>query len=107
VHRGIFDAVERFAAAAAVADYQIKDLRIWMNMISFSKIAFATTDEITRLKNQSHQDDFAGQGEPIKIPKKHARSMSTLWGESAARLTYTPFLRTRHFLKSMKQFMRI
>jgi len=107
LHDGIFDGIERFAAAMAVANYSSHDIRTWTHMLCYSRIAFAKTEEILRLKNQFHQDDFAGSGPSIPVSKKLAKSISTLWGESSASLKFVPFLRTRHFLKAMKQLMRV
>jgi len=82
LHAGIFDGVERFAVALAVQNYQADVLLEWCKVLIVGKLGLPTSNEIKRLKNQYHQDDFARQGEQRKVNKtiqKQLNREQTIW----------------------------
>lgn len=105
LHQGIFDGVERFAAACAVMDYQERDLREWLEFIMVARIPFAKTTEIKRLNNEVHQDDFASGKR--NLTSKQLSKLRNLWKLGCLKLRFSPFIRLRYFLKHMAQYTKL
>ena len=101
--QGIFDSASRFAVAMAVTGYRTQHLKPWMNMILTTRVAFPRTAEVSRIKHQVHQDDFAGNH---AIPKKILRSTRNLWDSSEKHLRFNPFLRIYYYLLHALRLLR-
>lgn len=94
LRQGVFDAAARYGAAMAVTGYGTAQLKPWMNFLLTSRIAFPRTDEVARMRHQSHQDDFAGQH---KIPRRILRANRTLWERPLKRLRFDPLVRLYYY----------
>ena len=105
LHEGIFDGVKRFAAACSVMDYCDRDLKEWLEFIMVSRIPFASANEIKRLTNEVHQDDFSSGKR--SLTKKQAGKSNSLWNRSYFKLRVLPFLRFKYFLKHMRQYKKL
>ena len=105
LHQGVFDGVKRFAAACAVMDYYARDLKEWLEFIMVARIPFARTDEIKRLNNEVHQDDFASGKR--SLTKKQLGKLRNLWKLSYFKLCFVPFVRLRYFLKHIGQYKKL
>lgn len=105
LHQGVFDGVRRFAAAVAIMDYNERNLQEWLEFMFVSRIPFAKTSEIMRLRHESHQDDFASGKR--SLPKKYLRKTRTLWQLSYLKLCFIPFTRLCYFLKHMRQYRKL
>ncbi len=82
IHQGVFDGVQRFAAALAVHNYEAKMLQDWCDLLIVGKLGLPTSSEIKRLTNQYHQDDFARQGAQRKVNKNIQKQLNreqTVW----------------------------
>lgn len=82
LHQGVFDGVERFAAALAVQKYDAEVLLDWCNVLIIGKLGLPSNKEVKRLKNQYHQDDFSRQGKQREVNKhiqKQLNREQTVW----------------------------
>lgn len=103
LQQGIFDAVVQYGAASNLFGYTVKDLKPWVNYMLVNKLAFAKTDEIQRMRNQSHLDDFSGKHIPLA---KVARQERHLWDHSSMALKWLPGLRAAYYLRSAVSRLR-
>ncbi len=103
LQQGIQDAAERFGSASALLGYKARDYRAWFNYLLSAKLAFPKTDEIARVRHQTHLDDFYGKHKPIKIYEKRKK---TLWDESLFVLRFNPFVRLKYFFHNLKERIR-
>ena len=86
-HQGVFDGVQRFAAALAVHNYEAKMLQDWCDLLIVGKLGLPTSSEIKRLTNQYHQDDFARQGTQRKVNKNIQKQLNreqTVWSAESS-----------------------
>lgn len=103
LRQGIFDSAARFAVAMAVTGYRTQHLKPWLNLLLTARIAFPKTAEVSRIKHQVHQDDFAGNH---IIPKKILRATRNLWDVSLRQLRFNPFLRLYYYLLHALRLLR-
>lgn len=100
LQQGIYDSAKRFGAAAAILNYSMPDYRSWINSVLVSKLAFPTTEEISRIRNQHHLDDFHGQKKP---KASFFDGFVPLWDRSKWRLLLDPTLRIRCFFRHLRE----
>ena len=86
-------------------DYYDRDLKEWLEFIMVSRIPFASANEIKRLTNEVHQDDFSSGKR--SLTKKQAGKSNSLWNRSYFKLRVLPFLRFKYFLKHMRQYKKL
>ncbi len=99
LQEGLLDSAPRFGAASALLGYNLLDYRPWFNYLMLSKLAFAKTKEIKEIRHKHHLDDFHGQK---KIARKVERRMKrSLWDSSLNRIRFSPFLRSRLFIRHL------
>lgn len=103
LQEGILDGVRRYAPAAAVLGWTLKDLKPWLNYLMVSRLAFPKTREVVAIRNRHHLDDFYGQHQPVK---RHTRADLQLWDRSAAALYCRPFLRLKYFVQGIRHRLR-
>ena len=111
----MFDGVARFSAAVSVAHYMPWHLKYWNYALLMGRLGFPYTDEVTRLKNFAHQDDFARAATTTGVERKQRRTRlqrlvdylhRSVWTEPDWQLRYNPWIRTQHFLKFMRGLRR-
>jgi hypothetical protein len=102
LHEGIFDAVARYAAMAALLGYESRWLRPWLNFLMASKMAYPTHAEFARIRHRSHQDEFAGQR---RVAKRLLNPFRSLWELEPRELRRTPFARGRHFRRHVARLL--
>ena len=109
VHAGIFDGIERFAAALAVQNYNPAPLLDWCQVLLVGKLGLPKTKEIQRLKNQYHQDDFARQGAQRQVHKhiqKQLNREQTIWTVPPSFKYNNVFAKLRLLNRFIKQVRR-
>lgn len=94
LRQGMLDAAEAFGRANAVLGYASFELKYWIDFILTNRMAFPKTDEVKRLRNQSHLDDYAADR---KAPNYITRREKALWKMGAAALRFIPGLRTKYY----------
>lgn len=90
---------ERFGPASALLGYTLDDYKPWFNYLMTGKLAFPMTEEVMAIRHRHHLDDFHGGKRPLP---RYAKSQQHLWDRSAAALRFSPLLRTRTFLRHIK-----
>lgn len=100
LQQGIYDSAKRFGAAAAMLNYSLVDYRPWVNALLVNKLAFATSAEIFRIRNQHHLDDFHGKK---KAKADFYKGFVTLWDRPQWQLKFLPFLRLRCFFLHLRE----
>ncbi len=100
LQQGVFDSAKSYAAATALLGYSLMDYKPWLNYLLVSKLAFAKTKEICNIRHKHHLDDFHGVK---KVSKKQGTVPRSLWGCSFLALRFSPLLRTRLFLRHIKE----
>ena len=103
LQQGIFDGAKYYGPASALLGYSLVDYKPWFNYLMTSKLAFPKTGEVQKIKHKHHLDDFHGSKKPLPI---HIRSQKHLWDCSALSLRFNPFLRTRFFLRHIKDRLK-
>lgn len=86
LHAGVFDGVTQFAAAVAIHKYKANFLQAWCDVLILGKLGLPSYDEISRLKNEYHQDDFARQDQQRKLSRKIQKQITaeqTVWNYSS------------------------
>lgn len=96
---GIIDGARRYGAASALLGYSLPDYKPWLNYLMTSKLAFPKTAEIMELKHRHHLDDFHGGKKPLP---QYTKSQQHLWDRKSSALFLSPLLRTRYFLRHIK-----
>lgn len=99
LQQGIMDGAERYGAASALLGYSFDDYKPWLNYLMTSKLAFPGTAEVMGIKHKHHLDDFHGGKKPLP---QYAKSQRHLWDRSRTSLLLSPLLRTRYFLRHIK-----
>ncbi|PHR28326.1 MAG: hypothetical protein COA36_07060 [Desulfotalea sp.] len=97
---GIYDSAKRFGAAAAMLNYSLADYRPWINAMLVNKLAFPKTEEIFRIRNQHHLDDFHGQKKP---KAEFYKGFVPLWDRPQWQLRLSPLLRIRCFFRHLRE----
>ena len=100
---GIFDAAEKYGAAASVLGYGMDDFRPWFSYLLTAKLAFPKTSEIVTMRHHHHLDDFHGTAKPSKSKVK---GPVPLWDRGEFSLRFQPFLRSRLFWKHIKTVIK-
>lgn len=100
LQQGIYDSAKRFGAAAALLNYSMADYRPWINSVLVSKLAFPKTEEIARIRNQHHLDDFHGQK---KAKASFYNGFVQLWDRPQWQLRFNPLLRIRCFFRHLRE----
>ena len=100
LQQGIFDSAKRFGAAAALLNYTMPDYRPWINSVLVNKLAFPKAEEIYRIRNQHHLDDFHGQKKP---KAEFFNGFVPLWDRPQWQLRFNPLLRLRCFLRHLRE----
>jgi hypothetical protein len=100
LQQGIIDSAPRFGAAAAILGYRPAGYKPWLNSVLMNKLAFASTGEILRIRNQHHLDDFHGQK---RAKKEFYKTPPPLWERSVRELRYRPLLRLSAYLKHLRR----
>ena len=95
LRQGMLDAAEAFARANSVLGYAGFELKYWIDFILTNRMAFPKADEVARLRNQSHLDDYAADRKPPAAIAKRERA--ALWKKSAAALRLLPGLRLKYY----------
>lgn len=103
LQQGIFDAAERYGAAAAVLGYGMEDFRPWFSYLLTAKLAFPKTSEIVTMRHRHHLDDFHGAAKPSK---NKVKGPVPLWDRGEFSLRFQPFLRSRLFWKHIKTVIK-
>ncbi len=103
LQEGILDGAGRYAAAAAVLGYRVEEMKPWLNYLLVSRLAFPRTREIAIIRHRHHLDDFHGRHQPVKA---HVREQRHLWDRSLPALRFLPLLRTRYFLRSIRDRLK-
>lgn len=99
LQQAIVDGARRYAAASALLGYTLEDYKPWFNYLLTSKLAFAKTEEISNIRHKHHLDDFHG----MQTPSRNAvKAQKSLWDSTLRALQYSPLLRTRLFLRHIK-----
>jgi len=96
---GIIDSAERFAAASALLGYSLEDYKPWLNYLLVSKLAFPKASEVAMIRHQNHLDDFHGNKKP---KADFTGERKALWDYSLFQLRYNPFLRTKLFIRHLR-----
>lgn len=100
LQQGIYDSAKRFGAAAAMLNYCLADYRPWVNALLVNKLAFPKTQEIFRIRNQHHLDDFHGQKKP---KADFSKGFVPLWDRPQWQLRFSPLLRVRCFFRHLRE----
>jgi FMN phosphatase YigB (HAD superfamily) len=100
LQQGVFDSTGPYSAASALLGQSLEDYKPWLNYLLVSKLAFAKTDEICNIRHKHHLDDFHGAK---KVSTQKAGTPQGLWDFSSLALRFSPFLRTRLFLRHIKE----
>lgn len=100
LQQGVFDSARPYAAASSLLGQSLDDYKPWLNYLLVSKLAFARTREICSIRHKHHLDDFHGAK---KVSKQKAGAQRGLWNLSTLALRFSPFLRTRLFLRHIKE----
>jgi FMN phosphatase YigB (HAD superfamily) len=100
LQQGIYDSAQRFGAAAALLNYSMPDYRPWINSVLVNKLAFPKTEEISRIRNQHHLDDFHGQKKP---KASFSDGFVPLWDRPQWQLRFNPLLRLRCFFLHLRE----
>ncbi|MFT5698071.1 MAG: FMN phosphatase YigB (HAD superfamily) [Desulforhopalus sp.] len=100
LQKGIYDSAQRFGAAAAMLNHSLNDYRPWINAMLVNKLAFPKTEEIFRIRNQHHLDDFHGQKKP---KDEFTKGFVPLWDRPEGQLRFMPLLRLRCFLRHLRE----
>ena len=103
LQQGIFDGAKYYGAASALLGYSLEDYKPWFNYLMTSKLAFPKTEEVQEIKHKHHLDDFHGTKKPLPV---HIRSQKHLWDSSILSLRFNPLLRTRFFLRHIKDRLK-
>lgn len=99
LQEGMLDSASRFGAAAAILGFKAGGYRPWLNSVLINKLAFPTTKEILRIRNQHHLDDFHGAK---KAKKDFYKAAAPLWERPTGQLRFLPFLRLKAFIKHLR-----
>jgi len=99
LQEGIMAGAERFGPASALLGYTLDDYKPWFNYLMTGKLAFPRTEEVMAIRHRHHLDDFHGGRKPLP---RYAKSQEYLWDRSGAALRFSPLLRTRTFLRHIK-----
>ena len=99
LQEGILAGARRYGPASALLGYSLDDYKPWLNYLLTSKLAFPRTAEILELKHRHHLDDFHGGKRPLP---QYAKSQQHLWDRAKGALLFSPLLRTRYFLRHIK-----
>ena len=100
LQEGILDGARRYGAASALLGYSLNDYKPWFNHLLTSKLAFPRAGEVRILRHRHHLDDFHGRKKALP---KYARPGQALWDRSKLALLCSPLLRTRFFLRHVKE----
>lgn len=100
LQEGILDGAKRYGAASALLGYSLNDYKPWFNHLLTSKLAFPRAGEVQVLRHRHHLDDFHGRKKALP---KYARPGLALWDKSKLALLCSPLLRTRFFLRHVKE----
>lgn len=100
LQRGILDSAARFGAASALLGYEYEDYKPWVNNLLVSRLAFARTKEIQRIRNRHHLDDFHGRK---KAKAEFYKVFSPLWERTEVELKFRPFLRIQSFFRHLRE----
>ncbi len=103
LQQAILAGAVRYFAAVAVLGYEMHNVRPWLNYLLVSRLAFPKTEEVVEIRHRHHLDDFHGAH---KARKKHNRASCHLWDSSPFVLRWSPFLRLRFFLRSIKDRLK-
>lgn len=103
LQQGIMDAAERYGAASALLGYSLKDYRPWFSFLMVSKMAFPKKREIVNIRHKHHLDDFHGVHQPNTSKLK---TVKQLWDLSEMKLSLSPFLRVKYFLRHLRERLK-
>ena len=103
LQEGILDGAKRYGAASALLGYSILDYKPWFNYLMTAKLAFPKVREVRDIKHKHHLDDFHGSRKPLPV---HIKSQKHLWDHSPFSLRFNPLLRTRFYLRHIKDRLK-
>lgn len=109
VHVGVFDGIQRFAAAQAICCFTDVQLQKWNQVLILGRLGFPKADEAGRLRNFFHQDDFARQESSGPISRKAQREIKAaegVWGLSNSQLRWNPLAKLMNFYRIMRTLRR-
>ncbi|MGH1543118.1 MAG: HAD family hydrolase [Arenicella sp.] len=107
IHAGVFDGVQRFAAALSVSHFDHRQIKNWCHMLIMGRLGFPESQEMVRLRNFAHQDDFAREARKgerkSRAVRKLERYHKNIWSESPSKVRFNPLLKLWHFMKFMRR----
>jgi FMN phosphatase YigB (HAD superfamily) len=102
LQEGILAGAKQYGTATAMLGYTFAELRPWLNYLLLTRLAFPKTEEIEEIRQQQHLDDFHGQHQSKMHPDPQR-----LWERSSLALRWRPFLRTEHFLRRLRERLKV
>ena len=100
LQQGILDSASRFGAASALLGYGYEDYKPWLNSLLAGRLAFPRTQEILRIRNRHHLDDFHGRKKP---KAEFYKGFTPLWERTTIELQWSTFLRIRSFCRHLRE----